>query len=37
MQYARYYGVFQMLGADKMEHWSRSRVEKNEIIKCQKN
>ena len=29
LQYARYYGVFEMLNFDKMAHWGSSRVQKN--------
>ena len=31
LQYARFYGVLEMLNVDKMEHWGSSRVQKNEI------
>ena len=32
LQYAHYYGVFEMLDVDKMEHWGSSGVQKNDIV-----
>ena len=32
LQYAPYYGVFEMLNVDKMEHWDSSGVQQNKIV-----